>query len=355
MIINSNKDKYFVKNLLHWDATINRRLMPWKAEKNPYKIWLSEIILQQTRVQQGWAYYEKFLKNYPTIADLAAAKDTAVFKLWEGLGYYNRCKNLLETARHIHNNLNDIFPESYAEILNLKGIGPYTAAAIASFAYNLPNAVLDGNVMRVLSRFYGLHQPIDTTEGKKMYTDLAEKLLPVNKSALYNQAIMDFGATLCKPMAPLCTQCPLNKKCTALAKDEVGLLPVKQKKLILKERFFHYFFAGYKGKIYIRKRGEGDIWQNLNEPVLIVSSKPETPQSVLAGREMKTTFSSGYKFLKVSSLIKQKLTHQHLFIYLYQIELDAPLKESGYELVSKKEMKQLPFSKSLQQYVADNY
>ena len=320
----TGKESFFVKKLLHWDTESNTRLMPWKGEKNPYKIWLSEIILQQTRVQQGWAYYEKFLMHFPTVADLALAKDSDVFKLWEGLGYYNRCKNLLETARHIHYKLNDSFPETYLDILALKGIGPYTAAAIASFAYNLPNAVVDGNVMRVLSRYFGLHQPIDTTEGKKLYTELAEKLLPKNKSAIYNQAIMDFGATICKPMAPLCMQCAVKKNCVALAKNEIGLLPIKQKKLILKERYFHYFFVTYKSKIYIRKRGEGDIWQNLHEPVLIVSLKPTLPRNMLSGAAFKTIFGKEYTLLNKPVLLKQKLTHQHLFINLYRIELDSP-------------------------------
>ncbi len=354
-MIDSNKEQFFVKNLLRWDVQINDRKMPWKGEKNPYKIWLSEIILQQTRVQQGWAYYEKFLHHFPNVADLALAKDEDVFKLWEGLGYYNRCKNLLETARYIHNNLDDVFPEDYQEILNLKGIGPYTAAAIASFAYNSPYAVVDGNVMRVLSRYFGLHQPIDSTEGKKIFTKLAEKLLPKNKSALYNQAIMDFGATLCKPMAPLCLECPVNKNCIAFANKEVNLLPVKEKKLILKERYFHYFFASFKGKFLIRKRTEADIWQNLNEPVLIISLKPTTPKTMLASSDFKSIFGQNNKLSKFSDLVKQKLTHQHLFIYIYEVELDSPLKVKGYMTVSKKELKQLAFPRSLQQYVENNF
>lgn len=350
-----NREKYFVKKLIDWDTHSNTRKMPWKAEKNPYKIWLSEIILQQTRVQQGWAYYEKFLQYYPVISNLAQAKDSDVFKLWEGLGYYNRCKNLLETARYIHNNLNNTFPNTYINILSLKGIGPYTAAAIASFAYNLPYAVVDGNVMRVLARYFGLHQPIDTTEGKKMFTLLAEKLLPTNKSAIYNQAIMDFGATICKPIAPLCAQCPVNKNCVALQNMEVNLLPIKEKKLILKERYFHYFFANYNNKIYIRKRGAADIWQNLHEPILIDSLKQTTTKAMLAGSVFKAVFGKAYKLIKVSDLIKQKLTHQHLFIYIYQIELGLPLQLADYVAISKRQLKQLAFPRKLQQYVENNF
>lgn len=345
------KERYFITNLLRWNKDENSRIMPWKAEKDPYKIWLSEIILQQTRVQQGWAYYEKFLLNYPTVGDLALAEDSAVFKLWEGLGYYNRCKNLLETARFIHHNLKGVFPKTYFDILNLKGIGPYTAAALASFAYNLPYAVVDGNVMRVLSRYFGTHYPIDTTEGKKFYTALAEKLLPTIKSSLYNQAIMDFGATLCKPMAPLCTICPVYRHCIALANKEVNVLPIKQKKLILKERFFHYFFASYKSKIYIKKRGTGDIWQNLHEPVLISSSTHILPEELLASAEFKARFGNSARLLKFSGPVKQKLTHQHLFIYFYEVALNKPLKNAEYKAMTKMEIKTLAFPRSLQFYV----
>src|SRR5580698_9523423 len=197
----------FAKKLLKWHKKENTRSMPWKGEKDPYKIWLSEVILQQTRVEQGWAYYERFLEAFPTIGDLASAPEKKVFKLWEGLGYYTRCRNLMITARRISSQYNGRFPSSYEGIVSLKGVGPYTAAAIASFAFNLPYAVVDGNVERVLARYFGEETPVDTSQGKKFYTGLAASLLDEKQAGRYNQAIMDFGAVICKPQNPLCTQC----------------------------------------------------------------------------------------------------------------------------------------------------
>ena len=188
--------------------------MPWKGEKDPYKVWLSEIILQQTRVEQGLNYYKKFISAFPDIRRLANAAEGKIYKLWEGLGYYSRCINLIETAQYISHNLNGNFPNKYEEIRKLKGVGPYTAAAIASFAFNKPYAVVDGNVFRVLSRIYGIDKPIDSTEGKKIFAHLAHELLDKKSPGLYNQAIMDFGATVCKP-TPVCQQCPFNKNCKA--------------------------------------------------------------------------------------------------------------------------------------------
>src|ERR1700749_1524911 len=194
----------FTTLLLKWHNGKNSRVMPWKGEKNPYKIWLSEVILQQTRVEQGWSYYEKFVETFPTIHDLATAPEQKVFKLWEGLGYYSRCKNLIATAKRIDTEYKGVFPSTYEELLQLKGIGPYTAAAISSFAFGLPHAVVDGNVNRVLARDFGIETPFDTTEGKKIFSILAQELLDKKNSSAYNQAIMDLGATVCTPRNPLC-------------------------------------------------------------------------------------------------------------------------------------------------------
>ena len=219
--------------------------MPWKGEKDPYKIWLSEIILQQTRVEQGLAYYTNFIKTFPTVHQLAKAPDEKVFKLWEGLGYYSRCRNLLATARFISKELKGKFPDNYESIKALKGIGPYTAAAISSFAYNLPHAVVDGNVFRVLARVFGISKSIDSTEGKKQFTVLAEELLDKNHPGLYNQAIMDFGAVICKPAAPLCDTCVFKKECYAFRHNKVNALPVKEKKINIKKRWFYYLVLEY--------------------------------------------------------------------------------------------------------------
>ena len=194
---------------MYWNRHQNKRKMPWKGEKDPYKIWLSEIILQQTRVEQGLKYYEKFISTFSDIHKLAAAKDEKIYKLWEGLGYYSRCKNLIETARFISKKLNGKFPDAFEDILSLKGVGNYTASAIASFAYNQPYAVVDGNVFRVLSRFFGIKKPIDSTEGKKLFSGLAFELLDKKRPGIYNQALMDFGAVICKPY-PLCNSCVLK-------------------------------------------------------------------------------------------------------------------------------------------------
>jgi A/G-specific adenine glycosylase len=214
----------FTQLLLKWDKSSNHRPMPWKGETDPYKIWLSEIILQQTRVEQGWDYYEKFVKKYPTIFKLAMAKDEEVFKLWEGLGYYNRCSNLLHTARWIVKEYKGVFPNTYDTLLALKGIGPYTASAIASFAFNLPYAVVDGNVFRVFSRYYGITLATDSKEGIQFFNEVAHENLATKNAGIYNQALMDFGATICKPMGPLCNACVMQKNCVAFNTNQIHLL-----------------------------------------------------------------------------------------------------------------------------------
>ena len=242
--------------------------MPWKGEKDPYKIWLSEIILQQTRVEQGLKYYERFVANFPDVHKLAKAKDEKVYKLWEGLGYYSRCKNLLETARFISKKLKGNFPDKFEDILSLKGVGHYTASAIASFAYDLPHAVVDGNVFRVLSRVFGIKKPIDSNEGKKLFTQLAGELLDKKHPGIYNQALMDFGAVVCKPY-PLCNSCPMKDHCAAFKNDLIDKLPVKEKKIEIKTRWFNYLVIENNSRFYIRNRIDNDIWNNLNEFVLV--------------------------------------------------------------------------------------
>ncbi|NJN78344.1 MAG: A/G-specific adenine glycosylase, partial [Saprospiraceae bacterium] len=232
--MNKNQKKDFTPNLLFWFSK-NYRPMPWKGERNPYYIWLSEIILQQTRVEQGLPYFLKFKENYPTIKDLAAATEDEVMLLWQGLGYYSRARNLHFTAKYITYELDGIFPNTYSEIIRLKGVGSYTAAAIASFAYNLPHAVVDGNVYRVLSRYFGIHTPIDSTEGKKQFEKLANDLIDKERAADYNQAIMDFGATHCTPRNPSCSACILSSNCIGFNTQKNDILPVKTKKIKKKE------------------------------------------------------------------------------------------------------------------------
>ncbi|MGC4101518.1 A/G-specific adenine glycosylase [Ferruginibacter sp.] len=346
--------KYFTSRLLQWNTDVNDRHMPWKGEKNPYKIWLSEVILQQTRVEQGWEYYNRFVAAFPTIMDLAKAPDTQVFKLWEGLGYYTRCKNLLATARYIADECRGQFPDQYEDILALKGVGPYTAAAIASFAYNLPHAVVDGNVFRVLSRFFANNTPVDSTEGKRFFTALANELLDKKQPGIYNQALMDFGAVVCKPQLPLCTQCPLQKKCGAYLTGMVSNLPVKEKTIVQRTRWFFYFVMEYKGRLYVRKRGAKDIWENLYEFVLLESPAPTDMEEVKRSPGFKKMLTkNAYTAGPISKIYSQKLTHQTIHGQFARLHLKNAPELEGYEAVTEKELELLPFPKLITSYLKD--
>lgn len=254
---------WFTSQLMAWHQLHNRRQMPWKGEQDPYRIWLSEIILQQTRVAQGLAYYERFVVAYPTVHQLAAAPDDEVLKLWEGLGYYARCRNLLHTARSIVHGHHGQFPSTYEGLLQLKGVGAYTAAAIASFAYQLPHAVVDGNVIRVLARVHGVQAAFDTAAGRQALDALAQQCLDTTAPAAYNQAIMDFGATVCKPVQPACPACPLHSRCTAYLQGMVHQLPYRSKRIEKKERFLHFVILRYQGKLWLQQRLHKDIWHRL--------------------------------------------------------------------------------------------
>ncbi len=340
----------FAKQLIRWNISENKRQMPWKGEKDPYKIWLSEIILQQTRVEQGLAYYNRFINKYPTIIDLAKASENEVFKLWEGLGYYTRCRNLLATARKIADENKGVFPDSYEKIIRLKGIGPYTAAAIASFAYNLPYAVVDGNVFRVLARYFGIEQPIDSTGGKKYFSQLAAMLLDKEQPALYNQAIMDFGATVCKPAAPLCTTCIFKKTCYAYLHEKIATLPVKEKKITIRKRWFNYFLLEHNCRVMVQKRTGKDIWQDLYQFPLL-ETKEEEPVAVVINKIIKST--TQYKLKAVSAFRKQQLSHQLIqgrFIHL--LLENKPTLTGNYEWVTKAQIKKYPFPKLLNEYIA---
>ncbi|SFE72916.1 A/G-specific DNA-adenine glycosylase [Chitinophaga sp. CF118] len=326
--------------------------MPWKGEKDPYRIWLSEIILQQTRVEQGWAYYENFIQAYPTVQDLAAAPEEAVFRLWQGLGYYARCKNMLAAARQIVEQFHGHFPNTYESIQSLKGVGPYTAAAIASFAFNLPHAVLDGNVFRVLSRFFDIDTPIDSTAGKKQFTTLAQELLPHAQSAVYNQSIMDFGAVICKPQQPACNICPLAKKCKALQLNLTTLLPVKSKKLVVKKRYFNYLVLQYKDKLYIRKRIENDIWQNLHEFILVETQQPADISTLRTMPVFKNTLGDmRYNIEGMSAAFKQQLTHQKIYSQFIYLSVSKQPEMPGYIAVPRKQLDDFAFPKTITDFL----
>ena len=329
--------------------------MPWKGEKDPYKIWISEIILQQTRVLQGLIYYKSFIRHFPDIESLATADEEKVYKLWEGLGYYNRCKNLIATAKFIHYNRNGIFPDTYKEIISLNGIGSYTASAILSFAFNKPYAVLDGNVYRVLSRFFGIETPINTSDGKRYYSELSQTLLKKKQPGLYNQAIMDFGATVCKPAVPLCDICPLQKKCVAFLKNKTASLPVNNKIVKQKIRFFNYLVVRYKQHFYINKRTTNDIWQNLYEFILIESQSVYNKMDLLKNREFLCLFDGiSFEIKSQSSPIAQKLTHQLIKGKFFYVETRKPLiNNDRYVKATGTELRKLPFPKLIADYLKD--
>ena len=345
--------KKFAKKLLHWNKRHNHRQMPWKGEKDAYKIWISEIILQQTRVEQGLKYYEAFIKNFPTVHHLAKAPDQKVFKLWEGLGYYSRCKNLLASARYISNELKGVFPQDYESILNLKGIGGYTAAAIASFAYNLPYAVLDGNVFRVLSRILDIELPIDSKEGKQNFGAVAQQILPRKNAGEYNQAIMDFGATICKPL-PVCAQCFFNKDCKAYLQGKQQSLPIKENQLKTRERWFNYIAIRFQHRYAIRERTAKDIWQHLYEFPLIETnnkiSEKEIKQLMLQQFGVK---SRDYQVISSKPGTTQKLSHQKIYFHFTLVDLKKQVLPGGFVYVNEKHLKKYPFPKTLKQFITD--
>ena len=347
----------FTKGLMQWNREQNTRQMPWKGENDPYRIWISEIILQQTRVEQGLSYYNNFIRSFPTIQHLAKAPDEKVFKCWEGLGYYSRCRNLLATARFIVKECNGRFPDSYEEIIRLKGVGPYTAAAISSFAFQLPHAVVDGNVFRVLSRYFGISLATDTTEGKKIFTGLAQSLLKKDQPGVYNQAIMDFGAVICKPAAPLCNTCSLKKKCFAFNQNKVEVLPVKQKKTKVRERFLNYFILVYKNEIAIQQRTAKDIWQDLYELPLIETGKAVKPATLLKQEAFKKWV--GDSVITVSATVvkaKQLLSHQLIQGQFITLKTDRkPTGNTDWQWVKKKSLAGYSFPGLINQYLSEHF
>ncbi|MDQ6608787.1 MAG: A/G-specific adenine glycosylase [Bacteroidota bacterium] len=343
-LINSGKD--FTQKLLHWNRFKNNRQLPWKGEKDPYKIWLSEIILQQTRVEQGLKYYQNFIDTYKNVDALADAQDEKIFKLWEGLGYYSRCRNLIQTAQYISKELGGVFPTEYETILGLKGVGSYTAAAIVSFAYNLPHTVLDGNVFRVLSRIFNIAIPIDSTEGKKIFFQLAQQLLPLKKAGEYNQAVMDFGAVICKPV-PLCNACFFKKKCLAYLGGKQDSLPVKEKKPTIKTRWMNYFIVQCGEEILIQQRTEKDIWQHLFQFILIETSRCMNTKTLLTLLEKQFG-------IKITSKItewkeEQKLSHQIICFHFFHVTIKRKKDVLSYGWANIIELQNLAFPKTLQQ------
>lgn len=302
----------------------NKRILPWRDTKDPYAIWISEIILQQTRVAQGYDYYLRFMERFPNVQTLAEAQEDEILRLWQGLGYYSRARNLHAAAQQIMAKHKGVFPDSPDDVRHLKGIGDYTTAAICSFAYNTPTAVVDGNVYRVLARLTACEIPIDTTVGKKHYAQLAQELLDQQNAALHNQAMMELGALQCVPGTPDCTQCPLSTWCECAEKDTASLLPIKEKKTKVRIRYFHYIRFIVGDTFYLQKRTAKDIWQHLYEYPLIETEEPLDTASLLTHPFFLnwTEGNSNICIIQQTGIRKHVLSHQHILAQLTEIRLD---------------------------------
>jgi A/G-specific adenine glycosylase len=310
----------FTNELITWYRK-HKRDLPWRNISNPYHIWLSEIILQQTRVEQGLPYYLKFLAHFPTINSFANASEDQILHLWQGLGYYSRGRNMLKTAKHIQQNLNGVFPHQYQELIKLTGIGEYTAAAISSFSSNEAKAVVDGNVYRLLSRYFGIETPINSTTGKKQFQEVADQLLDIHNAGEHNQAMIEFGALQCKPKSPNCEQCPFLTSCFAYQNNKVQQLPVKLKTVKIKHRYFYYFMVTYKNQILIKRRDNSDIWAGLHDFPLVEFASETKIEEVLNQTQEQNWFQNTFIVKSISPQIKHILTHQRLFAQFIHIEV----------------------------------
>lgn len=342
----------FTNLLIEWYLQ-NKRDLPWRNTTNPYPIWLSEIILQQTRVAQGMPYFYAFLESFPTVKELAIADEQQVLKLWQGLGYYSRARNLHQTAQYIVTELNGIFPNSYAGLLQLKGIGEYTAAAIASFAYNEPVPVVDGNVFRVVSRYFGIESDISAGKTKKEFTTLAAELLPKEQPALFNQAIMEFGALQCVPKNPDCENCIFNSSCVALQKGLVGQLPFKSKKIKTRKRYFNYIvLQDKKGNTKIQQRTDKGIWHNLYEFPLFETTQEEGFETIAPLIKSDADFGDLVVSIQEANPISliHKLSHQHLYIKFWKVTINNILTDG----VNPEQLRTFPFPIVIHNFIEED-
>lgn len=336
----------FTSQLISW-YNDNKRELPWRNTTDPYKIWISEIILQQTRVAQGYEYFLRFIKRFPDVQTLADADEDEVMKYWQGLGYYSRARNLHAAAK----SMNGIFPSTYQGVLNLKGVGEYTAAAICSISYGMPYAVVDGNVYRVLSRYFGIDTPIDSTEGKKIFKELAQELIDKERPALYNQAVMEFGALQCTPATPDCTSCPIADGCLALANNMIKQLPVKQHKTKVTNRYFNYIYVRAGEYTFIRKRTGNDIWKNLFELPLIETQEQVSEEKLYSLPEFQSLVGKGddvsIKLLLAN--VKHVLSHRVIYANFYCLDLpEYRTLPDGYIKVRKEDLEKYAISRLTQ-------
>jgi A/G-specific adenine glycosylase len=341
--------------LLKW-YEVNKRDLPWRGTNDPYKIWLSEVILQQTRVNQGWDYYNRFTEKYPTVSKLAAASEHDILKLWQGLGYYSRARNMHHAAKEIVAKYKGQFPTDYESIRALKGVGDYTAAAVASIAYKLPYAVVDGNVLRVYSRLLGISAPIDSTEGKKKIWEAAAELLPKNNPGNYNQAIMELGALCCTPKSPNCPECPVQSTCYAYEKKQTSKLPVKQGKTKVRDRFLNYIVISKGDSVLLRNRKGNDIWKGLNDFPCIETEKSISPDKLISGKELKAMLSTVKPVIEsVSTPYKHILSHQKLNAQFIKIKIGKTLKKLPPDCswVEKKNINKYAVPRLIERYISN--
>ncbi|MBR5465573.1 MAG: A/G-specific adenine glycosylase [Alistipes sp.] len=337
--------------LIAWYSEHGRQL-PWRQTRDAYCIWLSEVILQQTRVEQGLAYYLRFTERFPRIELLAAASEDEVLKLWQGLGYYSRARNLHAAARQVVAEFGGKFPADHDAIRSLRGVGDYTAAAIASLAYDLPHAVVDGNVYRVLSRLFDLDIPIDTTEGKRTYATLAQELLDKQHAATYNQAIMDFGATCCTPQNPHCDSCPLRDICQALTVGTVAVRPVKQGRTKIRDRYFHYLHLQANGQTLLHRREGGDIWQGLYEFPLIETSEVTDFATLIQSDPFRTWLGEqSFTLRETRPMALHQLSHQRLHTTFYRIEVEQLPAIDGTTCIREEELDDYAVARLTEKYL----
>ncbi len=351
--MNDLKQKDISRLLIDW-YEINMRRLPWRETSDSYKIWVSEVILQQTRVAQGLDYYVKFIEKFPTVNELAESSENEILKAWQGLGYYSRARNLHKGARSVVSLYNSKLPETYKDIISIEGIGEYTAAAILSIAYNKPYAVVDGNVYRVLSRLFAIDIPIDSSVGKKHFAQLAQNLLDTSKPGTHNQAIMEFGALCCTPSQPLCQSCPLLYLCEARQLNMQSEFPVKSKKVKVRNRCFHYFYIKDKGYTFLNKRVGDDIWKNMYELPLIETKKDTDLSDLMDTVSFKTMFKDAEIVIhSVSKKIRHILTHQHIHAKFYVVEIvksDIFLAKTFFK-INESDISLYPISRLIQRYL----
>jgi A/G-specific adenine glycosylase len=341
---------WFSRRLLPWYRE-HQRPLPWRASRDPYRVWLSEVILQQTRVDQGMAYWERFVAHYPTVAHLARAPEDEVLKHWQGLGYYSRARNLRMAAQQVVNEHDCAFPDSYEALRGLKGVGEHTAAAIGSICFDLPEPVVDGNVYRVLARVFGIATPIDSTAGRTEFRALAASLLDPKQPGDHNQAVMELGATVCTPKAPRCGDCPLSTKCIALATGRIADLPVKAGKTMVRTRHFNYLHVRHKGGTFLRKRGEKDIWQGLYEFPLIESVAKLGPNKFEAA--LLKAYGTGWTVERRSAPVKHVLSHQVIMATFWEVELPKGFRPpTAWVAVKEKDLDWYAVPRLMEHYLA---